>query len=111
MNESGRDTATVEIKFNHDMLTKSVVSSNISFVHVPEGYRASAVTQAVNVTVRGTREELEHVSDQNVRIVVDLAGVSSSGGTYTAKGKVYVDGTENTGAIGTYQIGYSLKRA
>ncbi|HIX31428.1 MAG TPA: hypothetical protein H9682_04750 [Firmicutes bacterium] len=109
-NESGTDTAVVTIKFNH-MQTKTLACSNIVFINEPEGYTASAVTQSVNVTVRGRASELEKVTEQNVRVVADLSDMSSSSGVYTVRAKVYVDGAAEAGAIGTYQIGCRLQRS
>ena len=63
------------------------------------------------MTLRGTRAELDKISARNIRIVADLGDLSAAAGTYTAKAKVYVDGVENAGAIGTYQIGYRLKKS
>ena len=63
------------------------------------------------MTLRGTDAELAKVDGKNVRIVVDLSEMSAAVGTYTAKAKVYVDGTESVGAIGSYQVGYRLQRS
>ncbi len=109
-NESGTDTAEVTIKFKN-IKTETYECSNISFANVPEGYSATAITQKLDVTLRGTRAELDKISARNIRIVADLSDLSAAAGTYTVKAKVYVDGVENTGAIGTYQIGYRLKKS
>lgn len=109
-NESGTDTAKVKIRFN-GLHTKTYECSAITFANVPEGYAATAVTQSLDVTLRGPQEELDEISANKIRIVVDLTGKSSTSGTYTAKAKVYVDGTSRSGAIGTYQIGYQLKKS
>lgn len=108
-NESGTDTATVTIKF-HNMQTKTLACSNIVFINEPDGYTASAVTQSVNVTIRGKQSDLDKITAQNVRIVADLSDMSSTSGVYTVKAKVYVDGVTDAGAIGTYQIGCRLQK-
>lgn len=100
----------VSIRFRN-LQTKTVECSSISFINVTEGYTASAVTQSLDVTLRGTDAELAKVDGKNVRIVVDLSEMSAAVGTYTAKAKVYVDGTESVGAIGSYQVGYRLQRS
>ena len=108
-NESGINTVEVAISFIN-MQTATYECSNISFVNVPDGYTPTAVTQSVSVTLRGRQADLDRVSARNVRIVVDLSEMSAASGSYTAKARVYVDGTENVGAIGTYQVGYRLQR-
>ena len=109
-NESGTDTAKVTIRFR-SLQTETYECSNISFANIPDGYFATAITQSLDVTLRGKRTELDKIGAKNIRIVVDLDGLSVAGGTYTAKAKVYVDGAENVGAIGTYQIGYRLQKS
>lgn len=108
-NESGTNTVEVAISFL-DMQTATYECSNISFVNAPSGYTPTAVTQSLSVTLRGKEEDLQNITAQNIRIVVDLSDMSSASGTYTAKARVYVDGSEDVGAIGTYQVGYRLQR-
>lgn len=109
-NESGVDTVKVTIKWN-DLKTETFECTNISFTNVTEGYTPTAVTQSVNVTLRGKQAELDKVNAKNIRLVVDLLEISSASGTYTTKAKVYVDGTADVGAIGTYQISYRLQKS
>lgn len=110
VNESGTDMAKVKIQFNQ-MQTKRYECEAVTFTNVPDGYTAMAVTQIVNVTLRGPQEELEEISSNQIRIVVDLADKSAASGAYTAKAKIYVDGVASSGAIGTYQISYQLKKS
>ncbi len=109
-NESGTDTAKVSIRFKN-MQTQTYSCSNISFANVPEGYSVAAVTKNIDVTLRGSAAALAKINANNVRIVVDLGDLTTASGTYTAKAKVYVDGAEDVGAIGTYQVGYRLSRS
>lgn len=109
-NESGTDKVRVTIKFKN-MQTETYECSNISFANVPDGYSATAITQSVDVTLRGKQTELDKIGSKNIRIVADLGGLSAASGTYTTRAKVYVDGTDDVGAIGAYQIGYRLQKS
>ena len=109
-NESGTDKVRVTIKFKN-MQTETYECSNISFANVPDGYSATAITQSVDVTLRGKQTELDKIGSKNIRIVADLGGLSTASGTYTTRAKVYVDGTDDVGAIGAYQIGYRLQKS
>ncbi len=109
INESSADTVRVNISFR-GMQTETYECTNISFANVTEGYAASAITQSVNVTLRGKPEALEKITAKNIRMVVDLSDMSFASGTYTARARVYVDGTADAGAIGVYQISYRLQR-
>ncbi len=110
VNESGTDTAKVTIKFKN-MQTETYECSNISFANIPDGYSAVAITQSMDITLRGKQAELEKISAKNIRVVADLTDLSAANGTYTAKAKVYIDGAEDVGAIGSYQIGYRLRKS
>ena len=61
------------------------------------------MTRSVDVTLRGPAEELETVTEDDVRIVVDLTEYGS--GTVSVNAAVYVDGHNNlVGAIGSYSV-------
>ena len=109
INESGTNTAKVKIQFK-GVTTKTYECGNITFSNVPEGYKITAVTRAIDVTLRGKQEILDQLDGNDIRIVVDLADKTPANGTYTEKAKVCVEGGDDVGAIGTYQIGYRLKK-
>lgn len=104
-NLSGEEEATVTIEFI-DMATRTftVSSDNITYVNEPEGKDVTVVTNEVEVTLRGPEEVLETIEAFNIRIVGDLSDVSANNGDYAVPADVYVDGTDEAGAIGTYQI-------
>ena len=102
-NLSGQTSAQVTISFV-GVETRTYTTTAISYIHAPEGREVSIVTQEVDVTLRGPAEELDALSEVNIRVVGDLTDVSSANGNYAVPATVYVDGAENTGAVGTYQI-------
>ena len=53
------------------------------------------VTREIEVVLRGPVEELETLSDFNVRLVADLTDVSTTNGSYAIPATVYVDGARN----------------
>lgn len=111
INESGTETAKLRLRFK-DLTTRVYHCTNITFSNVPDGFLPEAVTQSMDVTLRGKEEELKKIDEMNIRIVADLSEMSAAAGTYTVKAKVYVNGGGgNVGAIGVYQIGYRLVRA
>ena len=102
-NLSGQTSAQVIINFV-GVETRSFTTTAISYIHAPEGHHVSVVTQEVDVTLRGPAEELDALTDVNIRVVGDLSDVSATNGNYAVPATVYVDGAENTGAVGPYQI-------
>lgn len=110
INESGTETVKLRLRFKN-LSTRVYHCTNITFSNVPDGFLAEAVTQSMDVTLRGREEDLEKINEMNLRMVADLSEMSAAAGTYTVKAKVYVNGGDNVGAIGAYQIGYRLVRA
>jgi len=102
-NLSGETSATLTISFIN-VETRTFTATDISFINAPEGKSVTAVTNFVNVTLRGPRASLEMVEPFNIRVVGDMTDVTADNGNYAIPAEVYVDGTDQVGAIGTYQI-------
>jgi YbbR domain-containing protein len=109
-NLSGITEATVTITFN-GLVTKTLSTTNITFTNIPSGYTATAVTKSVDVTLRGRADALSAITADSVHVVANLSNVTSAGGNYTITADVYVDDTNDAGAIGSYQISYKLKKS
>ena len=90
--------------------TRAISTTDISFINPPSGPRVSVVTREIEVVLRGPAEELEALSDFNVRLVADLTDVSTTNGNYAVPAAVYVDGARNVGAIGQYQVVVRISR-
>ena len=58
----------------------------------------------MEVNLRGSAEVLEEIQPFHIRVVGDLSDVTSGNGDYAVPAEVYVDGTDEAGAIGVYQI-------
>lgn len=83
----------------HGLETKSFMVSNISAVGLSAGQRFDPITTFVNVQLRGPAEDLELITEDDIRIVVDLTEFANNG-SYTINGTVYVDGYSRVGAVG-----------
>ena len=105
---SGETEASVTIRFKDTVTTQTFETTNISYVNEPEGSAVSVVSNALEVTIRGPAEELEALSGRNIRVVGDLTDISAQEGSYSVPATVYVDGAENSGAIGSYQIAVQI---
>lgn len=101
---SGETEATVTIAFKDTVTTQVFETTNISYVNEPEGSTVTVVSNALEVTLRGPEDELSALTSYNIRVVGDLTDISAQTGSYTVPATVYVDGAENVGAIGSYQI-------
>jgi YbbR domain-containing protein len=101
-NLSGFTTATLTIKFKDTVETRSFAVTDISAIGLADGQRFSRMTSSLNVVVRGPAEDLELLTAEDIRIVVDLTGYED--GTISAPAVVLVDGFDDVGAVGSYSV-------
>lgn len=101
VNLSGFSMATLSIRFKN-LETKTFSVTNISAVGLSDGQRFSRLTNSVDVLVRGPAEELEELTAEDIRIVVDLTDYEN--GTFSVDALVLVDGYDAVGAVGTYSV-------
>lgn len=101
-NSSGYKTTRLSIKF-HGLTTRSFTVSNIQSIGTSESQRFDPITTVMDVVLRGPEEDLAQVTEEDIRIVVDLREVSSDG-TIQPPAAVLVDGYSEVGAVGTYTV-------
>ena len=101
-NSSGFTTTKLSIQFRN-METRTFSVSNISAIGLSDAQSFSKVTNSVDVTLRGPASELDNVTEEDIRIVVDLTEFGS--GTVSVPAIVLVDGHGGkVGAIGAYAV-------
>lgn len=108
-NVSGVSEATVNISI-HGLTTATVESTNIELINRPEGYRAEALTKTRQIQIRGTKEAVEAVTGEQIRIVGDLQNAAGATGTQTIPAKIQLNGGNNVGVLGEYTIVVSISR-
>ncbi len=110
-NLSGEKEASVTVSIR-GLATKRVITTNISFINVSEGYTPRPITQYKEVVIRGPKEILDMISGSNIRIVGDLADIGNAVGRYSVPTTVEVLGYREVGVIdGSYNIVVSLEEA
>ncbi|GHU88729.1 hypothetical protein FACS1894202_05410 [Clostridia bacterium] len=106
---SGETTAAVDIKI-HGTKTRAIGTIIIETVNageLPEGFKLSLITKAVQVRIRGPESEVDAVQPYQVRVVADLTDIQLQG-QITAPAVVYIDGGGEVGAIGTYTVSLNV---
>lgn len=91
------------------------VTSRISAINAPEGWRADIITQAIRVEVRGTPALLDELTEENIQVVADIQNITQAAGKYTvpASVRLYSAGSEtDVGVLNpdSYSIVVSLDR-
>ena len=103
VNISGITSTTLTILFKDTLETWAFTVSNISAIGLSQTQNFSRMTNSVEVLLRGDAQELEQVTADDIRIVVDLTPYEDNG-TYSVPAVVLVDGHSNVGAVGTYSV-------
>lgn len=101
-NISGNKVAILSIRF-HGLSTRLLQVTNIKPTGLSERQNFDPITTSVDVLLRGPAEDLEQVTEEDVRIVVDLSEYTSDG-TVTVPATVFVDGYSEVGAISAYNV-------
>ena len=107
-NVSGETTATVTVTVE-GLDTAVFEVDNISLTEPPAGYRADAVTQTRQVTVRGRAEDLANIDASQLRIVADVSNITSTG-QISVPARVYLDAAGSVGVIGEYTVVVEVSR-
>ena len=107
-NETGEAEATLTLTLS-GLSSKTLRVSNFEFTNEPDGYHVSAMTQSLQISVRGPSDEIERITAGNVRVVADLSSISGVAGNYTCENvTIYLDGFPNSGVMGSYSVAVNL---
>ena len=100
------DHTTLFLSFR-GLETRSFSVTNISGSGLSEGQHFDRITTFVNVQLRGPSEDLDLVTEDDIRIVVDASEITANG-TYREQGKVLVDGYSEVGAVGGCTVAFKI---
>lgn len=103
VNLSGITSTTLTITFKPSLETRAFTVTNISAIGLSQGQSFNRMTNAVEVLLRGDAQDLEDVTAEDIRVVVDLSPYEDNG-TYSVPAIILVDGHDGVGAVGTYSV-------
>lgn len=106
-NETGVLEATVDVKFP-ELATKTLKVKDFQAVNVPAGLKADIITQMLEIQIRGPKKRIEKIKAEDVTVTVDLA--NEQAGTTTVKATITIN-ADDVGAVGTYNITLTLRKA
>lgn len=91
--------------------TRKFIITNFSCINNTTGYEWDVLTTSLEVRVRGTSEELDALSSDNIRAVADLSGLGNATGTMERTVRIYIDGAVAAAAFGEYTIYIEVSRS
>ncbi|MBR5115228.1 MAG: hypothetical protein IK101_08050 [Oscillospiraceae bacterium] len=107
-NISKINEATVTVNLR-GLTVKHVQAKNITCINVTEGYQAEVKTLFLDVKVRGPEGVVKLVDTYSIRVYADLADLGTYTGNKQVPAKVYIDGYDDVGVIGTYDVVISVE--
>lgn len=108
INLSGVTDVTVTIDLPADLITRTIPVTEFSFLEVPEGWTAAAITQVLAVEVRGSAALVNALTPESVRVVADLKDVPQVAGQYTVPAKVFLNSVGSANDIGIMGTEFKL---
>lgn len=105
-NLSGNNSATITWKTeNYGLLDYTVTSENIEIKGIPDNYKVSLTTTALNVTVTGPSDLITGFSKGDITATVNLMGVTLRPGTQDITATVSIKGTgQKCWVTGDYKV-------
>lgn len=107
------ETGITEVKVTVDMpplVTKTVKVTQITAANVPEDLTADITTQEIDVVLRGTQQEIDGLSADDLTAVVDFTGKTAGTDRFVAQITI-ADRFPNVGVVGTYTVLATLEKA
>lgn len=83
---------------------KTVTTANIQLRGIPAGSAVYLKELSETVTLRGTSDNLNKVTGENVRVVADFSGVSSIGNSASVIARVYIDDVTGIDVMGDCRV-------
>ena len=111
-NDTGITEAVVTVEVS-GLSTKSFVVTNLQKGTLPDGFDADIISEQLNVTIRGTEEELSLITADDISAIIDWSDFNAAVGNQSLPAKIRIDveGTTGAGAIFDYTISVDVRKA
>ena len=99
-NVSGEQEAVVTIQIKNKAIKPIRVSStSFQYKGLPSDMAPNFKTTALLVNIRANKADIDNITEDNIRVVVDFTNFTNLSQTMTAPVDIYVDGFEGAGVI------------
>lgn len=89
--------------------TRTFWVEDISCINIPEGRVSEIKSEGIEVTLRGTAEQLGLIEAEMIHAVVDLSAITTTG-MYMPEAVITIDNIEGVGAIGETPVAVEIRR-
>ena len=103
-------TATVFVSLR-DLSMRAITVTDIALLNPPDGYEASLVNSTIQVWLRGNENILNSITSSQIRVLVNLEGISPAVGQQRVAANVYLDADTQIGIVGSdYSVAVKFSR-
>lgn len=107
INVTGIAEVTATIRVNGlQVITMTV--DNIKLINIPQGMTATALSESIQLTLRGITADLMELEAEDIAVIVDLANYTQAG-TYIIPVTVSVPNSLQVGAVGSNTLTITLE--
>ncbi len=105
-NVNNIESVKVSVTFNDDVQSRAFRVSNIEIVNLPDGTKASIQESTMQITIRGTAEDMAKLKNSDLKLVVDAKNQVLNSGTYRLSATVHFpeNAEYKVGVVGKYQV-------
>lgn len=107
-NLSGVTRATLELDFQ-DLITAQVRTDQFTYTNAPAGKHVEILTGYLDVSILGTKADVEAVTGERITVTADLSSYSGASGTYNVPAEVTLNTPGDVGISGTYQLQITIQ--
>lgn len=107
-NYSGITSVTVKLDIPDDLDTTTIDVSRIDCINVPDGWIPEVMTQILSVKIRGNKDLIPEITEENLRVVADLSNINQAEGQYNVPVKIYLDSVASSGDLGVLGTEYKV---
>ena len=101
-NLSGETEATVLFEV-HGLEIAYLSTSNLHYINALPEHTVELITRSLDVRIRGRKEDLEFITEMNIRVVANVEGFPP--GPARVPARIHVDGVNSdVGAVGEYWV-------
>lgn len=104
---TGETEVTVKVTFP-ELEIREYTVSNFVTKNLPQGLEAYIIENVMKIRLRGTTEQLNAITAENISIVVDFAN-AESGITEVYAAVIEIDTNGDVGAVGKYEVHASVQ--
>ena len=106
-NQTGVNEVTVVVKYT-GLITREFTLDTFESINVPAGMEAEIINASLTVKVRGPAEEINNLTGEDIKAIVDFANAEAGTATYKAT-IVFDEEFPNVGALKTYSVSATVQ--